>query len=78
MKPRIERTFLSRRIREKLRSRGIEPYHINQAIRNREVFRRARYGAYAAIGRDESGRRLLVVFHLRGATAHVATARQVT
>ena len=77
MKPRIERTFLSRRIREKLQRRGIEPSHVNQAIRGREVFRRARYGAYVVIGRDESGRRLLVVFHLRGAIAHVATARQV-
>lgn|GEM_PF-3840168 len=78
MKPRIERTFISRRIREKLRRRGIEPYHVNQGIRNREMFRRARYGAHLVVGRDETGRLLLVVFHLRGTTAHIATARQVT
>ena len=78
MRPRIERTALTRRIREKLRRRGIEPYHVNQAIRHREVFRRAKYGAYLVVGRDETGRRLLVVFHIRGRTAHIATARQMT
>lgn len=77
MRPRIERTALSRRVRDKLRRRDIEPAHVNQAIRQRESLRRAKYGAYAVVGRDESGRRLLVVFHLHGAVAHVATARQM-
>jgi len=69
---------MSRRIREKLRRRGIERYHVNQVIRTRESLRRTKYGAYAVVGRDEMGRRLLVIFHLRGTTAHIATARQVT
>jgi uncharacterized DUF497 family protein len=77
MRPQIERTFISRRVREKLRKRGIEAYHVNQAIRTRETLRRARYGAYLAVGRDETDRRLLVVFHLRGNIAHIATARRV-
>jgi len=77
MRPRIQRTFISRRIREKLLRRGIEASHVNQAIRNRELLRRAKHGAYGLIGRDETGRRLLVIFHLRGETAHIATARRV-
>jgi hypothetical protein len=78
MRPKIVRSSISRRVREKLHRRGIERHHVNQAIRAREFLRRARHGAYLVGGRDETGRKLLVVFHLRGEVAHIATARQVT
>lgn len=68
---------MSRRIREKLARRKIEPRHLDQAFRNLVVQpRRAKYGAYLIQGRDVGGRILLVVFHLRGAVAYIATARE--
>lgn len=78
MKLPIRRTVISRRVREKLQRRGIEPYHVNEAISEANSVRRAKYGAYAITGQDESGRRLLVVFYLRRGVAYVATSRQVT
>jgi hypothetical protein len=63
---------------EKLARRGIEPRHVNEALRSIESPRRAKFGAYAVIGRDAMGRPLLVIFHLRQRVARVATARVVT
>jgi hypothetical protein len=75
---RIERTFISRRVAEKLRRRGIERHHVNEAVMDALHVHKEKHGAYGLLGRDESGRKLLVIFHLRGPVAYIATARQVT
>jgi hypothetical protein len=51
---------------------------VNEALRSIESLRRAKFGAYAVIGRDAMGRPLLVIFRLRRRVARVATARVVT